>query len=533
MFEEFSSTYGLHTAGQDVALPRPTHAGLDRIRVAGRSPGTYLLGVALLAGLYYGSAQLGYDLAFSGAVAAIVWLPVGIGIAFLYFGGLAFWPGVLLGDILTNSYSALPTFSSLAQTVGNVLEVVVATWIIRRLVQRGSPLDSVRGVGCMLLAITAGVALSATIGTFVLVPTHVLTLSTLPGVWRTWWLGDFSGAIVVVPFALAWYRQPLGHLFGRQRLEAGVLLLASVGLTEFAFRVQQPLVFVTIPALVWAALRFGARGATLTLALTVSLVVWHTTHDFGPFAFHSLTESVLVTQLFIAVAALLTLFVAAVAAERERFEAGLAASRVRLVEAADAERRRVERNIHDGSQQRLSALATRIHDTKRRLATPEQAAALLDDTETQLRLALEELRELAHGIHPAVLRDFGLSRALRSLAGRANVRVKLDEVTPARLDDTAEATAYYLVAEAIANAQKHADASVVRVRISLKRRVVEVEVADDGVGGAHATAGSGLEGLADRVEALGGTFELSSPVGGGTRIVAWFPAASVEIPRDE
>ena len=533
MFEEFSSTFGLHSAGQDVVLPRPASGGIGRIRLAGRTPMRYLLGVSLLSGLYYGSAKLGYDLAFAGPVAAIVWLPVGIGIAFLYLGGLAFWPGVLIGDVLTNSYSALPTWSSLAQTVGNVLEVVVATWIIRRLVQRGSPLDSVRGVGCMLLAITAGVALSATVGTFVLLPTHVLTLSALPGVWRTWWLGDFSGAILVVPFALAWYRAPLSGLFDSRSLEAGVLLLACVGLTDFAFRTQQHLVFVTIPALVWAALRFGARGATLSLALTVSLVVWHTRHDYGPFVFHSLTQSVLVTQLFIAVAALLTLFVAAVATEREHFAAGLAASRVRLVEAADAERRRLERNIHDGSQQRLSALATRLHDAKRRLETPEQAIALLDDTETQLRLALEELRELAHGIHPAVLRDFGLARALRSLAGRAAVRVKLVEVTAARLDATAEATAYYLVAEAIANAQKHAEASLVRVRVVLQRGLVEVEVADDGVGGATAGAGSGLQGLADRVEALGGTFELVSPAGGGTRIRAWFPAGSIEIPRDE
>jgi len=533
MFGSFPSIFGLHTAGQDVALPRRAPSVMGRIRFAGHAPGPYVLGVSVLAAVYYGSARLGYDLHFAGPVAAIVWLPVGVGIAYLYFGGLAFWPGILIGDLLTNTYSALPTFSSLAQTAGNVLEVVVATWIIRRLVQRGSPLDSVRGVGCMLLAITAGTALSATVGTFVLVPTHVLTWSALPGVWRTWWLGDFSGAILVVPLALAWYRAPLRRLFGRQRLEASVLLLACIGLTEFAFRTQQPLVFVTIPALVWAALRFGPRGATLTLALTVSLVVWHTTHDFGPFVFHSITESVLVTQLFIAVAALLTLFVAAIASERERFAAGLAASRMRLVEAADAERRRLERNIHDGSQQRLGALAARLHEAKRRIAMPEQAAALLDETESQLRLALEELRELAHGIHPAVLRDFGLARALRSLAGRSMVRVELLEVTSARLDDTAEATAYYLVAEAIANAQKHAEASRVRVRIVLHRRLVEVEVADDGVGGATATAGSGLEGLADRVEALGGVFELVSPEGGGTRIRASFPAATVGIAQGE
>ena len=524
MFEAFPSLFGLHALGNDVALPGSS--AYERLRlVAGNPRLRYILGVGLLAGLYYGSAKVGYDLAFTGPVAAIVWLPVGVGIAYLYFAGLSFWPGVLIGDLLTNTYSALPTFSSLFQTVGNVLEVVVATWIILRLVRRGSPLDTVGGIGCMVLAITAGTALSATIGTFVLLPPHVLSLHALPGVWRTWMLGDFSGAIVVVPLALAWYRTPIRHLFAGQRLEAAVLFLACVGLTEFAFRSGQPLLFVIFPALVWSALRFDQRGATLALAVTVSLVIWNTTHSFGPFVYRSLTDSLLLTQLFIAVAALLTLLVAAVVSERERFAESLAASRVRLVEAADAERRRLERNIHDGSQQRLGAVATRLQRAKRSLTSLDEARAVIDETEGQLRLAIEELRELAHGIHPAILRDFGLAKALRGVAARAAVPVELVEAPTVRLDSTAEATAYYVAAEAVANAQRHANASSIRVRAVLHHRVLEVEVEDDGVGGAAVAAGSGLEGLADRVEAIGGTFAVTSSPGGGTRIEARIPAA--------
>src|SRR5215216_1550023 len=124
----------------------------------------YPVGVAALAGLYYAAAKTGYLLEFAGPVAAIVWLPVGVGIAFLYLGGLRYWPGVLAGDLLANDYAALPVGSALGQTCGNMLEVVLATVLLRRLVRDGSPLGSVRGVGAIVVAITAGAAVSATIG---------------------------------------------------------------------------------------------------------------------------------------------------------------------------------------------------------------------------------------------------------------------------------------------------------------------------------------------------------------------------------
>src|SRR6476620_1962992 len=131
---------------------------------AQRSTVRYLLGIAALAVLYYGAAQVGYALDFAGPVAAIVWLPVGVGVSFLYLGGLRFWPGVLIGDLLANDYSALPLGSALGQTCGNMLEVLVAVVLLRRLLRGRSPLASVWGVGCMLIAIVVGTAVSATIG---------------------------------------------------------------------------------------------------------------------------------------------------------------------------------------------------------------------------------------------------------------------------------------------------------------------------------------------------------------------------------
>src|SRR3954447_15209751 len=129
------------------------------------APVRYPLGLAALAGLYYAGAKTGYLLEFSGPVAAIVWLPVGIGISFLYLGGLAYWPGVLIGDLLANDYSLIPLGSALGQTCGNVLEVVIAVWLLRRLVRHGSPLASPRGVGAIAVSIAAGATVSATVGT--------------------------------------------------------------------------------------------------------------------------------------------------------------------------------------------------------------------------------------------------------------------------------------------------------------------------------------------------------------------------------
>ena len=148
-------------------------------------------------------------------------------------------------------------------------------------------------------------------------------------VWRTWWLGDATGALLVVPLALAWY-QPLPKGWRRGRwLEAAVLLTAVVGLADFASRNSTPVMYLVFPLLIWAALRFGQRGATLGVAITAVFTVWNVTHYHGPFHFESVTRSVLNTQLFIAVAALSTLSLAAVVSERERFASRLAASRAR------------------------------------------------------------------------------------------------------------------------------------------------------------------------------------------------------------
>jgi signal transduction histidine kinase len=212
----------------------------------------------------------------------------------------------------------------------------------------------------------------------------------------------------------------------------------------------------------------------------------------------------------------------AVANEEARSE--LAASRARLVSAGDEERRRLERNLHDGAQQRLVSLSLSLRLAQGKLASdPRAATELLSAAKLELDVALEELRELARGIHPAVLTERGLGPALESLADRAVLPVELDIPLDGRLPKRVEAAAYYVVSEALANVAKYAQASEVNVRVAHDHGLAVVEVVDDGVGGADPQRGSGLRGLNDRIEALEGALIVDSRPGEGTTIRAEIP----------
>jgi signal transduction histidine kinase len=205
--------------------------------------------------------------------------------------------------------------------------------------------------------------------------------------------------------------------------------------------------------------------------------------------------------------------------------AELRASRERLVAASDAERRRLERNLHDGAQQRLVSVALQLRMIQSRVSADPALAGELQAAGDELSQSLEELRELARGIHPAVL-NHGLEAALGSLASRAGVATTVSFETAGRLPEPVELAAYFVACEALANVAKYARASVASVRVSRRNGVAVIEIADDGVGGADETAGTGLQGLADRVAALDGTLRVLSPPGAGTVVTAELPCAS-------
>ncbi|MGZ8707894.1 MAG: sensor histidine kinase, partial [Gaiellaceae bacterium] len=201
----------------------------------------------------------------------------------------------------------------------------------------------------------------------------------------------------------------------------------------------------------------------------------------------------------------------------------LRGSRSRILEAARTERQRLERNLHDGAQQRLVALALELSLLEERLGDDAEAAAQVDQARREVAAALKELRELAHGIHPAVVTGHGLAVALEQLVARAPVPVQMRVEITKRLPEALEVAAYYVVSESLANIAKHAKAAAARIDVVQTGDDLVLEIADDGVGGADTERGSGLRGLADRVEALNGRLRVWTPLGGGTRVRAEIP----------
>jgi signal transduction histidine kinase len=203
------------------------------------------------------------------------------------------------------------------------------------------------------------------------------------------------------------------------------------------------------------------------------------------------------------------------------------ASRARIVAAGDAERRRVERDLHDGAQQRLVSMTLALRLARTQLGDDADPAIRLslDQASADARAALSELRELARGIHPQILTEAGLGAAIDSLVSRSPVEMAVDVANDDRYSPEVESTAYFVVSEALANIAKYAKAGHGAIRTSWRHDILTIDVSDDGVGGADPSAGTGLRGLADRLSVVDGTLEVTSPPGGGTRVRASIPAA--------
>jgi signal transduction histidine kinase len=506
----------------EARLPHVRAVFLDGERNWPRYAGTVLL-VALV---YFLSALAGNSLRFTGNVDAI-WPPAGVGIAAVYLLGPRIWPGILLGDLLADYPHHLPILVSVGQTTGNMLEALVPAMLLARYMRR-SPLANLDSLAILVLCIMAGTALSATIGGLSLLAGDVTSVHDFATVWRTWFLGDTCGALLIVPLVLAWIEKPESHIPKRSRLELFAVALTLVTLSEVALRASPPLAYLAFPPIIWAAVRFGARGGTLAAAVTTSIAVIDTAREEGPFAMHSITLGTITLQLYIATTILTALGLTAMVGERRLFTRRLAEARTRLSESAENERRRLERNLHDGAQQRLSALSIRLRSATL-LREPDQYITVMHRAGEELDLALDELRELARGIHPTLLTRFGLAIAVDAVAARSTIDAHVDiNLGGERLESLVEATAYYLVAEAVSNAQRHSRATNAFIRVAKEGDVVLVSVRDDGIGGAVERPDSGLSGLRDRVEGIGGSFAITSPVGVGTTVLAGIPLHIVD-----
>jgi signal transduction histidine kinase len=503
--------------------------------VLSRGPVRYGAGLLAVAAGYYAFAVGGKALLLTGPAGAF-WPAAGLAVAVLYLGGLRWWPGVLLGDLgsLTADVVSLevPAESALAQAVGDMAGIVVAVLVLRRLAGPRAAMERLEHVGAVLVAVAMGAAISATVAMVAVWAGELIEASEMSVFWRSWWLGDVTGGLVVIPLVLAWAPPPIPAWSDRGARQGGLVMAAVASLSVVAVSAEQPLTYLVFPALIWASLRLGPRGATLAVAVAVVIAVWSASNELGPLVEHSPTDSALNLQLYIAVAALTTMCMAAIVSERERVVRELARSRARVATAGADERHRLERELHDSAQNRLTALQFRLRRVQElTVQTSPDVAATLEELIGEAAAVGDELRRIGHGTSPPLLVAGGLTAALRAEAAHSPIPVRITAADVGRGEPDIETAVYLCCLELIQNATKHAGPDAA-VTLHLARREDELtfSVHDTGRGFDHGGVrrGAGLAGVHDRIHSVGGRVEISGGPGRGTTatgVVPWPPRA--------
>jgi signal transduction histidine kinase len=496
-------------------------------------------GVVLLAVAYYGAAKGGQALRYTASVSAI-WPPAGLGIAALYLWGMRWWPGVLLGEIAVNGELLLddgtfPIGSLLGQQTGNMAEIIVGALLLRRLIGPNAAMDRVEQVGGMLVALGFATAISATAGTASMVAGGVVDDSGAAEFWRTWWLADSSGALVVLPLMLAWAHDPIA-VWRRVRAWEGAAVIAGVtALSILAFSTEEPIRYVVFPALIWAAFRFDAAGATLSIAITAGVAIGETANDVGPFAKQPIDHRTLSTQLYIWVAALTTLFLSGVVSERERASRDLAEARRTEGARAVEERRRIARDLHDSVSQALFSTVLHTRTAQKALVQvggdpSGRVGRSLGAIAGLTRSVQGEIRSLIFELHRDPIHD-GLVAALARHASslRTSDGLTIDVQGPGpriALSGFVETQLFVIGREALANVQKHAAASAAHVRVEAQLGHVVLEIRDNGRG-FNPAAGHpghfGLDSMRSRAAEIGGRITIMSAPGSGTLVRVCVP----------
>lgn len=504
-------------------------------------------GVTLLAAAYYGAAKLGQTLQYTASVAAI-WPPAGVGIAALYLWGVRWWPGLLLGELVVNAEllfddSAIPLGSLVGQQVGNMAEMIAGALLLRALIGPRAALDTVEQVGGMLTALAAATAISAVAGTVSMLAGGVIAGDEVPTFWRTWFLGDLSGTLVIVPAAVAWLQLPPAGQRPILSLE-GLLLIASVAaLGVIAVSIDQSVTYVAFPALIWAAFRFGMRGSTLAIAIVAGAAIGITAHDVGPFSEQPIDDRTLGTQVYVVVTAVTTLILCAVIRERARSAAALAEAKLREEERAVEERHRIARDLHDSVSQALFSTNLQTRAAQKELAhEPVRADAL-----AQALGAIAELTKGAQAEMRALISELGrdpvddglvvaLTRHARTLEAQGGASIDVDagggEVA---LDPTVATQLFGIGREALANVMKHSQASTASMRIEAPPGAIVLEIRDDGVGfdaAARHPGHFGLDSMRSRAAEAGGRLTIDSGPGRGTVVRAEVPVADNRVRAD-
>jgi signal transduction histidine kinase len=412
----------------------------------------------------------------------------------------------------------------------------VGALLLRRLIGPNAAMDRVEQVGGMLVALGVATAISATAGAVSMVAGGVVDGSDATEFWRTWWLGDTSGGLVVLPLMLAWAHDPVGA-WRRIRTWEGAAVIAGVtALSIVAVSTEEPITYMVFPALIWAAFRLGPPGATLSIAITAGVAIGVTAHDVGPFFKQPIDHRTLSTQLYIGVAALTTLFLSVVVSERERSSRELAeARRTEGAQAAD-ERRRIARDLHDSVSQAL--FSTVLHTRTAQKALVQEGgspagrvgrslgtiADLTKSVQGEIRSLIFELRR--EPVHDGLVAALARHSSGLGAPDGLTIDVRGPESRLA-LSQQVETQLFAIAREALANVVRHAEASVAQVRVEARREQVVVEIRDDGRGfdpaGGH-PGHFGLDSMRSRAAEIGGRFTIASARGSGTRVRVRVPA---------
>ena len=491
-------------------------------------------GVVLIAAAYYGAAKLGQTLRYTASVSAI-WPPAGFGIAALYLWGLRWWPGVLLGETVVNlelwlDDRTFPVGSLLGQQAGNMAEIIVGALLLRRLVGRGAAMDRVEQLAGMLVALGVATAISATVGTVSMLAGGVVDGSDATQFWRTWWLADTSGGLVVLPLMLAWAHDPIG-VWRRVRTWEGAAVIAAVtALSVVAFSTAEPIRYTVFPALIWAAFRFGPPGATLSIAITAGVAIGLTANDVGPFFKQPIDHRTLSTQLYIWVAALTTLFLSVVLSERDRYASELAEARRTEGARAGEQRRRIARDLHDSVSQAL--FSTVLHTRTAQKALVQEGGspsgrvgrslgAIADLTKS----VQSEIRALIFELHRDPIHDGLVAALARHASGlRTSDGLTVDVRGPGprlALSEPVETQLFAIGREALANVKRHSGASAAQIRVRAQQGQIVLEVRDNGRGfdtAAGHPGHFGIDSMRSRATEIGGLLTITSKRGSGTLV---------------